>query len=626
MERPTWDRIQEIYHSTLPMLHSERREFVMRACGEDTDLVREVNSLLEADASSAGFLENPVFGIGLKILSKDKPNSDPLAKDALIGKTIDDRYLVEKKLGQGGMGTVYLARDVTLHNRPVVIKVLSDASLKNAYLRTRFSQEVEALSRIDHPGVVSVLGSSELPDGQPYIVMQYVNGVTLRSQLSSEGTDLQRAAAILKQLGAALDHIHDKAIYHRDLKPENIMLQSLNGGAELVKVVDFGIAKVKNSVVAPSTANQTPIGTVLYMSPEQLRGERITSSSSDIYSMGVIAFEMLAGRRPFNPVSAPQLIEMHRAGVKVMPADLRAGLSTETQAIILRALAFDPNERYQSAGEFGERLADSLTRDPEPRRAHRLETDSSSQAADTFSNQRVETADTQKLNRSQDGLIRNERQAKAYRTSLKISGAVLAVLVVLMGGWYLYGRLRSNSATSHGFKYWLTVQRMRDGKKYQDPFPSAGQEAFESGYKFQLNISSPEAGYLYLFNDGPPTESGTFFTILYPTPLTNNGVAAIGANQVVQTNWNTFAGQAGSENFWIVWSSKPVQELEAAKTEAFQHADGALTGDLPVTVRAFLKLKQTESKSRMTKDADGQLSTVRGTGDPLVREVRFQHH
>ena len=283
-----------------------------------------------------------------------------------MGTTIDGRYLVERELGHGGIGKVYLARDVTLHHRRVVIKVLLQASLDDPYVVTKFRQEVEALSRIDHPNVVSVLGAGKLRDAKPYIVMQYVDGVTLRSQIPSEGMDLERAALILKQIGAALDDVHEQRIFHRDLKPENILLQFLKGGTEWVKVVDFGIAKVKDSVVAPSTGNKVPVGTVLYMSPEQLRGgERITAAS-DIYSMAVIAYEMITGRRPFNPSSAPQLLEMHREGVRLNPIDLRPNLSTEARAILLRALSFDPAARYQNGVEFGDHLARALTEGREP--------------------------------------------------------------------------------------------------------------------------------------------------------------------------------------------------------------------------------------------------------------------
>ena len=156
------------------------------------------------------------------------------------------------------------------------------------------------------------------------------------------GWTLERSALILRQIGAALYDVHKKGIFHRDLKPDNIMLQVLGNGTELVKIVDFGIAKVKDSVVAPSTVNNVSVGTLLYMSPEQLRGGQRITAASDIYSMAVIAYEMVTARRPFNPASGPQLLEMHCEGVRVRPVDLRTNLSLEAQAIILRALSFEP--------------------------------------------------------------------------------------------------------------------------------------------------------------------------------------------------------------------------------------------------------------------------------------------
>src|SRR5574338_1131156 len=187
MERPLWDRIQDLYYSTLLVPQSERSAFVGSACNHDPFIVREVMELLKADDDSTdGFLETPVFQLGLKIISSGGVNKFGSAigsADTLIGTTIDGRYLVEQALGQGGIGKVYRARDLTLHNKPVVIKVLLEASVKDAYMLQKFRQEVEALARIDHPGVVSVLGAGELPDGKPYLVMQYVDGTTLRSQI-----------------------------------------------------------------------------------------------------------------------------------------------------------------------------------------------------------------------------------------------------------------------------------------------------------------------------------------------------------------------------------------------------------------------------------------------------------
>jgi serine/threonine protein kinase len=605
MEPPLWNRIQELYHSTLPLSRSERKAFLAAACNGDALLVREINALLDAHDSAGGFLESPIFELGLRIIScsKDALNgNDSSPGEKLEGTTIDGRYLVEKKLRHGGMGQVYLARDQGLHHRRVVIKVLLQASLEDPYVLKKFRQEVEALARIDHPNIVSVLGAGELPGRKPYIVMQYVDGVTLRSLIPGEGMELERAAVILKQLGAAVEDVHERGIFHRDLKPENILLQSFRGRPELVKIVDFGIAKVKDSVIAPSTANNSPVGTVLYMSPEQLRGGEPITAASDIYSMAVIAYEMITGRRPFNPSSAPQLLEMHREGVRVNPIDLRPALPTEARAILLRALSFDPAARYQSAAEFGDRLARALTGDAEM----------------------------------------PPRNVFVTRFAVGWRKFVLASVVIALIGFTiaLYSRPwqpatseKKNQATEpapnsgplRSFTYWLNVQKMRNGKPYQDAFLSSGKEIFESGYKFRLNVSSPDPGYLYLFNEGPPSQSASSFTILYPTPLTNDGLATLGANQLVQTNWNTFSGQTGTENFWIVWSVAPVPELEDAKREAFKHPKGALTGDYLVATRKFLMTKENETKTKYTTNKESRQTTVRGNGDLLVRLVEFEH-
>jgi len=644
MERPVWDRIQEVYYSALPMVPAERSTFVDQACSSDPFLVGEVSSLLDTNESLGGFLESPVFEMGLRIITTNNPSnsqdSGVSSSDELIGSTIDRRYLIEKELGHGGIGTVYLARDLTLHNKPVVIKVLLQASLRDAYVVKKFRQEVEALARIDHPGVVSVLSAGELADGKPYIGMQYVSGVTLRSQIPSEGMNLERAASILKQIGAALDDVHEKGIFHRDLKPENIMLQALKGGAELVKIVDFGIAKVKDSVVAPSTVNEAPVGTVLYMSPEQLRGEKVTAAS-DIYSTAIIAYEMVTGRRPFNPLSGPQLLEMHRAGVRVKPIDLRSSLGTEAQAIILRALSFEPKDRYQSASDFGDSLARALTTDEGPgkmpeRPGERerppiepIKLSGLNAFAATIQPRLELPAPIPARSESASvNSITTNRRSRLGSSRIRFAAGSLFIVVcaaALLGVYIFRGRdqaARPASGPSRSFNYWLTVQKMRDGRLYQDPFESSGQEIFENGYKFRLNVSSPDPGYLYVFNEGPPEQDGTTFTMVYPTPLRNNPFVS---SQPVHTNWNIFRGQAGTENLWIVWSVSPVSQLESAKTEALDNRKGALTDANSIrTVKEFLST-HSEPTPDSAKDATGQQTHVHGVGDVLVKLAKLEH-
>lgn len=574
MNQSNWARIQEIYHAALALPRAVRPTFVAKECDQDSALARKVYSLLKSEDSLSGFLDTPVVELFPKDYS-GAVQANTMSPDDLIGTIIGERYQIERKLGHGGMGQVYYALDLKLNGRPVVIKILSEELLKNSYALQKFRQEVEALSRIHHDGVVSVLDTGDLPDARPYIVMQYVDGETLRSQIQPEGMDLGRAASILKQIGAALEHVHQKGIFHRDLKPENVMLKR---GTDSVVLIDFGIAKVKDSIIAPTTTKGSSVGTLLYMSPEQLREEEV-AAESDIYSMGLIAYEMVTGRRPFNPNSAVQLLEMQRAGVRTKPAYLRESLPPGAQKAILRALSFAPRARYRSAKEFGGLLSTALLDSKAP---------------------------TQK------------RWAKVIVASL------MALIVVALVSWGIYLYLkRTPPAPTHSFTYWLTVQKMRDGKDYQAPFKSNGEETFENGDMFQLSVSSSEPGYLYVLNEGPPEPNDTNFAMLYPSAQRNNGSATVGAGQPVQTDSITFRGPQGNENVWFVWSVSPVRELESAKIESFKHPKGGLTADNLVAIKEFLRVNET--KVRVTHYKSSQTAVVRGSGNTLITLVQFKH-
>jgi serine/threonine protein kinase len=280
------------------------------------------------------------------------------------GMAIEGRYLIERELGRGGIGVVYFARDQQLMGKPVVIKILLEqvfATDADGWVKKKFRQEVEALARIDHPGVVGVLQAGEMADGRPYLVMQYIEGRNLRSVMKAEGMNLGHVAQIIRQIGQALTSAHDRGIYHRDLKPENIMLQALGDDEEHVKLIDFGVATVKDSQVAANHATTMVAGTVGYMAPEQMLGK--PSAASDIYALGVIAYEMVTGRRPFNPDSPYQLLGLQRDGVRIKPSDLRPSLPQGAEASILRALSYEQQERHARARDFGEELARALLDD-----------------------------------------------------------------------------------------------------------------------------------------------------------------------------------------------------------------------------------------------------------------------
>jgi serine/threonine protein kinase len=553
MESRDWSRVQKIYDAALPLSPAERSAFIASACGNDHVLKNEVNELLGADDSSSGFLETPFFKMGLEIISV----SDEI--DDLIGETIDDRYYVVKRLGKGGMGKVFFARDLQLLEKPVVIKVLLNSGFEDPEALRRFKQEVQALTLVQHPNIVDVTDAGELPDGQPYVVMEYIDGVTLRSQIPSGGMDLNRAATILKQIGAALSHIHDKGILHRDLKPENIMLRVLSDGTELVKIVDFGIAKVKDSALT-GTVQNVPIGTRPYMSPEQLNGEALTPAS-DVYAMAVIAYEIVSGERPLNQTSAPS----------------RRGLSRNAQALMVRGLSSKPADRPQRAKTFGDELA------------------------------------------------------SFFKVGIPIRRFITIAIILACFSLLSFAIYRTvikpppPPIPSKGFNYWLMIQQTRDGKDYQDPYTSNGDETFAAGDRFQLNVQSLESGYLYVFNEGTPESGKIGFRLIYPTQQ-RNGEATLGANQTVQLDWITLSGPAGAENVWIVWSVSPVNELESAKSQALTHPQAGLIDRDVMAVKDFLMKMQSQIEVRVTKyKTRQQLVTVRAKNDLVPTLAQFKH-
>ncbi len=572
----------------------------------------------------------------------------------LSGQLLNGRYKIEKELKRGGFGSVYLARDQQLHSRPVVVKVLLEEAFQhNQHDRivSKFRQEAEALSRIDHPGIVGIIDVGELADGKPFLVMQYVDGVTLRSVITPEGMNFERAAALLKQIGRALAAAHDKGILHRDLKPENIMLRDLGHGEEQVKIIDFGIAKVRNSLLAPSTSTSSISGTIAYMAPEQLTAKPV-SVATDIHAFGSIAYEMLTGRRPFNPETGFQLLEMLRAGVRVKPSDLRPSLPEDAQAIILKALSFEPADRYQNARELGDALSRALQAEAD---TLELRIKESRQLAPTELSFESLSPAPQPADQSSKTIAARYEPAplptpkgavfpagfeidepRRGRPWLKILAIALVVVVLAAGAYVLIAKRGSplsdtgnNPATplpERSLEYSLTVQKMRYGKPYQEQFESSGQEIFENGWKFRMNINSPEEGYLYLLNEGPAASGQTTYNLLFPEAKSNGGSARVTADQKLQTAWMRFVENPGTEKFWIVWAASPVKELEDVTGAVNARQQGEISDAVQAkAVHDFLD-QRSSPKPAVAKDSQKKLTTVKAKGDTLVSFVELEHH
>jgi len=342
MNSERWEEVRRIASDAGKQDPDSREVFVRHAAGGDPALEADVWSVLR-EAETLAQVQAPPSGV----------SSSTLAPGALL----KNRYLIVRELSRGGFGIVYFAHDQQLHSKPVVVKIQLDTSTDDPWFERKFADELRALALIDHPGVVGALDSGKTAEGRPFLVMQYVVGQPLRSLISVDGMPLDRIADIIRQAGQALGAAHDKNVWHRDLKPENIMVQSLPGGTEYVRLIDFGIATIADLQAKGQTGTRVA-GSAGYMAPEQLGGQ--PSAAADIYALGVIAYEMVTGRRPFIAQDPMQLALMQRTGVKIKPSDLRPELPPAAEKLILQALAFNPKDRPVDARRFGEELARAL--------------------------------------------------------------------------------------------------------------------------------------------------------------------------------------------------------------------------------------------------------------------------
>ena len=263
---------------------------------------------------------------------------------------LSDRYEVGEILGFGGMSEVHLARDLRLH-RDVAIKVLRADLARDPSFYLRFRREAQNAAALNHPAIVAVYdtGEAETTTGPlPYIVMEYVDGVTLRDIVHSEGPmPSQRAIEVIADACQALNFSHQHGIIHRDVKPANIMISK----AGAVKVMDFGIARALADAGNPVTQTAAVIGTAQYLSPEQARGVKV-DARSDVYSLGCVLYEMLTGEPPFVGDSPVAVAYQHVREDPVPPSERHSGISPELDAVVLKALAKNPDNRYQTAAEM----------------------------------------------------------------------------------------------------------------------------------------------------------------------------------------------------------------------------------------------------------------------------------
>ena len=388
--------------------------------------------------------------------------------DQYIGKMLDDRYEILELIGTGGMANVYKARCHRL-NRLVAIKILKSDLADNADFRRRFHDESQAVAQLSHANIVSVYDVSTNPDRE-YIVMELIDGITLKQYMERRGRmDWRESLHFITQIMRGLSHAHSRGIIHRDIKPQNIMV--LRDGS--VKVADFGIACLAN---AGQTLTQEALGSVHYISPEQARGDRI-DARSDIYSAGVVLYEMLTGRLPFEGDSAVSVAIQHLSSVPLAPRDIDPSIPEPLELICMKAMNSDPNKRYASADAMIEDL-EKFRRDPSVDMDY-IRQELSKPAADSEPTMPIPTAQVASAVKKHTGEVRREPEddepPRRDKRSIAIIAGIFAaavLLVVLLFKLILgdFGPAGSNKSYTVPDVRGMTVEEAQEAEGIKDIF------------------------------------------------------------------------------------------------------------------------------------------------------------
>ena len=329
-----WRQIDGVLDAALDTPPEERAAFLDQACGDDEDLRAELESLLEAHRGAEDSLERPVSPLGAALLA----SPDDLGENQLVGP-----FRLLREIGRGGMGVVYLAQDTRL-GRYVALKALPPYLGVGQEAKQRFVAEARAVSALDHPNIATLYEIDETAEGQLYMAFAYYEGETLDACIARGPLPPNEAVRVATGIAAGLAAAHEKGIVHRDVKPSNVLLTE--GG--LVKLLDFGVAKVVGEEV---TGTGLQLGTVAFMSPEHARGAKL-DGRADLWSLGVVLYEMLTGVRPFQGASQVSLVQsiLHHEPETI--DSLRDDLPNGLGPVVRRLLSKDPQGRYQSAEDL----------------------------------------------------------------------------------------------------------------------------------------------------------------------------------------------------------------------------------------------------------------------------------
>ncbi|MCU1238712.1 MAG: ppkA, partial [Candidatus Solibacter sp.] len=348
MEPDLWSRSEQVFHDALKLKAPERTAFVRQSCAADSELYREVLSLLESHVEAAQWLVSPAL-----------PLPPETEATPLEGQRVG-AYRIDRQLGEGGMGAVFLAsRADDQYQKNVAIKLVR-TGLQTPYLEERFRNERQILAALEHPHIARLLDGGITSNGQPFLVMEYVEGVAVDEWCDARGASIAERLHLFRKLCAAVHYAHQHLVIHRDLKPSNILVTAQGEP----KLLDFGIAKLIDTGAARVDTTEFLMATPLYASPELVNGQPV-STATDVYSLGVILYRLLTGNSPYGTAkSGVELLNAILGGDIVRPRGVPGdgitgdGIPGDLESIVLKALRREPELRYASA----ELLAEDVRR------------------------------------------------------------------------------------------------------------------------------------------------------------------------------------------------------------------------------------------------------------------------
>ncbi|HEX7330047.1 MAG TPA: protein kinase [Pyrinomonadaceae bacterium] len=624
MNPERWHQISRIFKSAISLDGEARAAYVVGQCGGDESLRAEVEKLIAShqQASQENFIGGHAAENAAELLLADdaRAHTTALTDGQQLGS-----YLIIKKLGAGGMGEVYLARDSRL-DRTVALKVLSPDVSADQRRMQRFRQEAKVASSLNQPNILTIYEFGEVKS-LTFLATEFIDGQTLREHLRDKRLKLPEILDIAIQVLAALDAAHEASIVHRDIKPENVMIRRRD---HVVKVLDFGLAKVtekRPSVVlehdsdleaatAFKTAPGIIMGTINYMSPEQAQAQAV-DVRTDVWSTGVMIYEMVAGSMPFSgATSSHTIVQILEKDPVPLSQVTKEPIPPELERIVSKAITKEPDDRYQTAKDM---LIDL--------RSLKKQLDIKAEI------DRTSSPDVQRVEVS-------TAVEPSKKRVLLIAIAAMVLVTAAIFAFSIWRARRQTAATpivtpppapvpieERTLTYWITVQKFRDDKPFQKPFRMAGEINFEEDYRIRLHVRSPQPGYLYILNEGP-TESGPAeFVTLFPSETANKGSSFLTAGDVVpipEESWFEFDPQQGVEKLWLVFSEEPVPDLEALKQFANPKTKGLIKdATLNKSVQTFLT---NPALTKFEVEKGETLTTVKAAGKLLVYAIKLEHH